>query len=542
MCAAGIRSSSPEQTPSMVLVLASFDGTAISNHIDFHAGTAKRQKKQAPWKFQLSPNRLPLPSYLSSRAVPSSVLITSGTAAPYILVSLAVLDLPLDMPARTEGYEVLLDFINDTHDCATIQLLRDYGRNSGAIVLLHPGESVTLVLDAGSVYRAPPYEAKVTTACLPEVQSVPLMKNVHSRLVHAGSQVVAKKNQLGTSDATRTEARERLNATYKSPHETGLSPSSYNLWTTSSTMVLSTVTLLLLPLLVAGKATVNDQIAQLENSNSPSLQYPTQLTQNIVPKGIHSHNDYWRDVPVLTALSFGVASVEADVWLVNGTLFIGHEEQALTTSRTFDSLYVQPILKALTEQNPITKFTGPQASHNGPFDTSGGTPLQLLVDVKTDGTEALPFILQALEPLRSKGYLTTFANGTLTQSAVTVVGTGNSPLDGVKALSPRDYFFDAPLTQLTDPSLNTTWDPTLSPLASTDYEPAVGWNGLGNISEAQLANIVTFVGDAHARGIAARFWDTPGWPIHARNAVWKVLLDNGADWLNADDLQAASEF
>ena len=53
------------------------------------------------------------------------------------------------MPALTEGYEVLLDFVNDTHDCATIQLLRDYGRNSGAIVLLKPGESVTLVLDAG---------------------------------------------------------------------------------------------------------------------------------------------------------------------------------------------------------------------------------------------------------------------------------------------------------------------------------------------------------------------------------------------------------
>lgn len=59
------------------------------------------------------------------------------------------------MPARTEDYEVLLDFINDTHDCASVQLLRDYGRNSGAIVILRPGESVTLVLDAGS-FLCPP--------------------------------------------------------------------------------------------------------------------------------------------------------------------------------------------------------------------------------------------------------------------------------------------------------------------------------------------------------------------------------------------------
>ncbi|KAG2366619.1 hypothetical protein BDR07DRAFT_1274044 [Suillus spraguei] len=57
------------------------------------------------------------------------------------------------MPAITQPYEVLLDFTNDTHDCATIQLLRDYDRNTSAVVLLHPGESLTLVLEAGSIYK-----------------------------------------------------------------------------------------------------------------------------------------------------------------------------------------------------------------------------------------------------------------------------------------------------------------------------------------------------------------------------------------------------
>ena len=46
-----------------------------------------------------------------------------------------------------------------------------------------------------------------------------------------------------------------------------------------------------LPLFVAGKATIGDRIAALEAANSPLLQYPTQLTQNVVPKPIHSHND-----------------------------------------------------------------------------------------------------------------------------------------------------------------------------------------------------------------------------------------------------------
>jgi len=286
---------------------------------------------------------------------------------------------------------------------------------------------------------------------------------------------------------------------------------------------------------------VDKQIASLEKANSSLLQYPTSFTQNIVPKQIHSHNDYWRDVPLLTALSFGVASVEADVWLVDGTLFIGHEMAALTKDRTFDSLYIQPLLSIIKNANPKDPFTTNQTTTNGVFDTASSVPLQLLVDIKTDGVQALPVVLRALEPLRSAGYLTTFANGTLISSAVTVVGTGNSPLEPIKALEPRDFFFDAPLTELSVQT-NTTWSPELSPIASTDYNTAVGWSGIGNISDAQKANITKFVHDAQSRGIASRFWDTPGWPIFARTAIWQELLNDGAFWLNADDLEAASSF
>ncbi|KAK7064150.1 alkaline phosphatase [Favolaschia claudopus] len=281
---------------------------------------------------------------------------------------------------------------------------------------------------------------------------------------------------------------------------------------------------------------IMDEIAMLESANSSLLRYPTAFTQNIVPKQIHSHNDYWRDVPLLTALSFGVASVEADVWLVNETLYIGHEMAALTPDRTFDSLYIQPLVSIIDGQNPKSQFTPNQTSINGVFDTASSTPLQLLVDMKTDGPSTLPFVLYALQPLRERGYLTTCeSNGTCTQAPVVVVGTGNTPLAGVQALSPRDFFFDAPLT-----TLNSTFDITLSPIASTDYEVAVGWSGIGSINDTQLAAIKKFVGDAHSLNIRARFWDTPGWPISARNNVWKTLIDNGADWLNADDLEAAA--
>ncbi|KZS93392.1 hypothetical protein SISNIDRAFT_454565 [Sistotremastrum niveocremeum HHB9708] len=307
-------------------------------------------------------------------------------------------------------------------------------------------------------------------------------------------------------------------------------------------MLLSSIVLSLLLSVAAQGPSIDRQIAFLVNSSSPQINYPTDFTQNIVPKPIHSHNDYWRQVPLLTALSLGVASVEADVWLFNGTLFVGHELAALTPNRTFSSLYVEPLMQILAMQNPKDDFTVNQTGINGVFDMAGSIPLQLLVDIKTDGVETLPFVQAQLEPLRARGYLTTFTNGTLRESAITVVGTGNTPLDPVKALEPRDFFFDAPLNQLTDPSLNTTWGPGLSPLASVDWNIAVGWSGIGNISATQLGNLTQFVNDAHSLGIRARYWDLPGWPISARTAIWETLILSGVDWLNADDLEAAANF
>ncbi|KAA1468189.1 hypothetical protein DENSPDRAFT_857137 [Dentipellis sp. KUC8613] len=70
------------------------------------------------------------------------------------------------MPGIADDYAILLEFSNDTLDCATVQLSRDYGRNSRTIVLLQPGEVVALVLEAGSTYkyvlRTPSKVASVT--------------------------------------------------------------------------------------------------------------------------------------------------------------------------------------------------------------------------------------------------------------------------------------------------------------------------------------------------------------------------------------------
>lgn len=106
----------------------------------------------------------------------------------------------------------------------------------------------------------------------------------------------------------------------------------------------------------------------------------------------------WRDVPFYSALSVGAISIEADVWLYNGTLFVGHEISALTPARTFESLYIKPILDVLKRQNPNSSFV-PSPTHNGVYDTIGGQTLYLFVDLKTDGAKTWPVVVKALEPL-----------------------------------------------------------------------------------------------------------------------------------------------
>lgn len=98
-------------------------------------------------------------------------------------------------------------------------------------------------------------------------------------------------------------------------------------------MVLSSLLLLTALASCASLAQLDIPLSQplqslLTNYPTNLTTYPTQLTREIIPKAFHSHNDYWRPVPFYSALSVGAVSVEADVWLVNGTL---HVSQTTTT-------------------------------------------------------------------------------------------------------------------------------------------------------------------------------------------------------------------
>lgn len=328
--------------------------------------------------------------------------------------------------------------------------------------------------------------------------------------------------------------------------------------------------------------------------------WPTDFTRDILPIPCHSHNDYWRTVPLYSAIEVGCIGVEADVWLFDKQLYVGHSIPSLTPNRTFDSLYINPLLVILSKQNPKrTLFPERVSRLNGVFDTTPEQALILLIDFKTAGEPLWPYVQAALEPLRSRNYLTR-SNGTeIFAGPITVVGTGNTPFDLVNSNETNSYhdiFFDAPLdivggfdeafpdttsTGAVAPQMieeagiapgDTTavankeapgpskkrsdkegqgrsgtkqgdtniFNESNSFYASVAFGEAIGELSNGNFSESQLQLLRKQIKGAHEKGLKARYWDLPFWPISLRNHVWDVLVKEGVDLLNVDDLKGAA--
>ncbi|KAH8696663.1 hypothetical protein BGW36DRAFT_398149 [Talaromyces proteolyticus] len=294
--------------------------------------------------------------------------------------------------------------------------------------------------------------------------------------------------------------------------------------------------------------------------------WPTDATRDILPVTCHSHNDYWRPVPLFSALNAGCISVEADVWLIDYELYIAHSRSAVAPNRTLYSLYVDPLVELLDKQNPIPRFhPAKDQSLHGVFDTNPSQTLVLLIDFKTDGLETLPHVVSQLSPLRDGGYLSYWNGVDFVEGPVTVVATGNAPFDLLTANSSyRDVFFDAPLDMMEDgepiplrkraagqeqsqgntriPSVVDidTFNPSNSYYASVSFRKSIGYPWHLHITADQLRHIRAQINGAHRRGLKVRYWGTPSWPGNLRYYIWSILEREGADILNVDDLKSAT--
>ncbi|KOV57142.1 phosphatidylinositol-specific phospholipase C/glycerophosphodiester phosphodiesterase family protein [Streptomyces sp. MMG1121] len=237
----------------------------------------------------------------------------------------------------------------------------------------------------------------------------------------------------------------------------------------------------------------------------------------------HAHNDYEHPRPLFDALDHRFGSVEADIFLVGDQLLIGHDSSELDPTRTLESLYLDP-LAAIVKANHASVYRGWRR------------PLQLLVDIKTEGSSTY---LELDRHLRRYPYLfTRYDHGRIHRGPVTAVISGDRAARvPMEAQQERRAFYDGRLTDL-----GTAAPASFIPLISEDWTQNFTWSGAGTFPAAERQKLLGITAAAHAHGQQVRFWATPDAAGPDRDALWTELLAAGVDYLNTDDLAGLEAF
>ncbi|MEI7577553.1 MAG: phosphatidylinositol-specific phospholipase C/glycerophosphodiester phosphodiesterase family protein [Armatimonadota bacterium] len=220
----------------------------------------------------------------------------------------------------------------------------------------------------------------------------------------------------------------------------------------------------------------------------------------------HAHNDYAQPNPLKGALERGFCSIEADVFLVNGILLVGHDRKDLNPDRTLTEMYLKPLADRVK--------------------TSGGTvygkkqELILLVDIKADGAAAYEQLQKDLKPFQS--FLTGFSRGRTVKRAVKVILSGDRPITQVAAQKQRWVFIDGRKEDLGG-------DPNLFPLVSESFLSIFKYMGRGDFGQSNSEAMTGFVTKAHQAKQIVRFWATPETPT-----MWSILTDHKVDLIGTD--------
>ncbi|MEM9658224.1 MAG: phosphatidylinositol-specific phospholipase C/glycerophosphodiester phosphodiesterase family protein [Planctomycetota bacterium] len=230
----------------------------------------------------------------------------------------------------------------------------------------------------------------------------------------------------------------------------------------------------------------------------------------------HAHNDYRHDRPLLDALDRGFCSIEADIFLVDGELLVGHDPPELRPDRTLQKLYLDPLLQ-------LARENGGRVFPDGPTVT-------LLIDLKSDGRTTYEALHKILHDYREM--LCSVEDGAYRQRAVQVVISGNRPTDLMAGQSTRFAGVDGRLTDL-----DSDASATLMPLISDRWTSHFDWQGVGPIPTDQREKLQSIVAKAHAAGRRVRFWATPETP-----ELWRELSTAGVDHINTDQLDALRSF
>ncbi|MBN1806828.1 MAG: phosphatidylinositol-specific phospholipase C/glycerophosphodiester phosphodiesterase family protein [Sedimentisphaerales bacterium] len=235
----------------------------------------------------------------------------------------------------------------------------------------------------------------------------------------------------------------------------------------------------------------------------------------------HAHNDYEHDRPLFDALDHGFTSVEADIYLVAGELFVAHGAKEIKPERTLRWLYLEPLKKRIAENAGRVYPNGPQFT--------------LFIDIKTQAVPTYEVLDKMLTEYRD--IVTSFDSKGRNDKAIVVYITGNRPRAFMESQPLRYAACDGRLSDL-----NSDAPATLIPVISDRWPSHFSYRGSGPVPAEQKQKLKDIVEIAHKKGRIVRFWSTPDRPSSERRNLWRELLNSGVDLLNTDDLPGLREF
>ena len=225
----------------------------------------------------------------------------------------------------------------------------------------------------------------------------------------------------------------------------------------------------------------------------------------------HSHNDYEQKTPFMLAYNAHFGSIEADIWAVNGDLFVAHNKSDIKAERSLDSLYIQPIVR-------FFRKNGGKAWRNYP------STFQLMIDLKTPFEPTLSLLVEKL-----KKYPDVF-DSNQNNNAIRVVITGNRPDPSGFSKYPLFIWFDGNVTLKYD-------DQQLKRIAlySENLAGFTTWKGKEAMVEKEEIRLKQVIDSVHGLNKKIRFWNAPDDAY-----AWKTLINLKVDYLNTDHIQELS--
>ncbi|MGI9527075.1 MAG: alkaline phosphatase [Weeksellaceae bacterium] len=220
---------------------------------------------------------------------------------------------------------------------------------------------------------------------------------------------------------------------------------------------------------------------------------------------IHSHNDYNQTVPFWDAYAHGATSIEADVFLKDGKLFVAHEEHSIQPSKTLEQLYLYPIMQVFE------------------YHVMEARAFQLMIDIKSEANTTLQALIKTLKPYQKNLYPNN-------RKGIKIVISGHRPDFNDYKKYPNYIFFDWQSEELPR-------DLSKIAMLSLDFANYSIWNGKGKIIAKEEKGLQNIIEKAKNRRLPIRFWNNPD-----SKSGWYALDKLGVDFIGTDQPAKAEAY